>query len=128
MEIILPLLACLALGAPLGFAASLLVSSGPELMAGLFGSSPEPGWPRGVQEEDPPGGWTWHLPGPDGQIEASPVPSLEPAEELTNLTGIPVKADAIRPIEIVEGRRAIDRALVLEPITARVRSRGRRPN
>ena len=59
MEIILPVLACLAFGAPLGFAGSLLFSSAPNFMAGLMSDGrTELGWPRGVQEEEP-AGWHW---------------------------------------------------------------------
>ena len=62
MDILIPLLACLALGAPIGLAGSVLIGRGPELMSGLFRPSFALGWPHGVQEEDPPGGWTWRMP------------------------------------------------------------------
>ena len=60
------------LGAPIGIAGSVLIGRGPQLMTGLFGGNRGLGWPHGVQEEDPPGGWTWHLPasgdGTDGPV------------------------------------------------------------
>jgi hypothetical protein len=66
MDLVLPLLACFVLGAPIGIAGSVLIGRGPQLMTGLFGGNRGLGWPQGVQEEDPPGGWTWHLPPSDG--------------------------------------------------------------
>jgi hypothetical protein len=122
MEIIIPFLACIALGAPIGFAGALLIGSGPEFMRGLFSGPTELGWPHGVQEEDPPGGWTWRLPGEDRP--SAPLPVSDRIEPLpVSLAGVPVQPGSPRRIEIVDNPPAVDHPLVLEPIAARVRSR-----
>jgi hypothetical protein len=71
VDILISLLACLALGAPIGLAGSVLIGRGPELMAGLFHTPTGLGWPHGVQEEDPPGGWMWRIPTQESSLAAS---------------------------------------------------------
>jgi hypothetical protein len=122
MEIIIPFLACIALGAPIGLAGALLIGSGPEFMAGLFSGPAELGWPRGIQEEDPPGGWTWHLPGEDHRPPPSPAGDQTEPFPLS-LAGVPVEAGSRRRIEIIDDPDAVERPPVLEPIAARVRPR-----
>jgi hypothetical protein len=93
MDVVLSFLVCLLLGAPIGLAGSLLIGRGPQLMSGLFGGLPPLGWPRGVQEEDPPGGWTWHLP-PD---DAADAPATAPQPDAAIVSEEPVLA-ADRPV------------------------------
>jgi hypothetical protein len=65
-------MACLVLGAPIGLAGAAVLGRGPELMSGLFVGYTGLGWPRGVQEEDPSGGWNWRLPAPDDRSSGLP--------------------------------------------------------
>jgi hypothetical protein len=56
-----PLLALVGLGvlgAALVIVARLVFGRQGDLLAGLY-RAPELGWPRGVQEEDPPPSWRW---------------------------------------------------------------------
>jgi hypothetical protein len=130
MDFLLTAMVCLVLGAPLGLAAAALVGRGPELMSGLFVGYRGLGWPEGVQEEDPPGGWTWHLPeadtGSPGEVAPAPSSAPSPAPEITDaaeLTDRQVHPSNAASPELVEGAEAIDRRLVLEPIAGHVRSR-----
>ena len=58
MDALLSAALLFALAAPVGLAAAWLVFKGPSARAGSFGPQPGLGWPRRVQEEDPP---SWNL-------------------------------------------------------------------
>ena len=131
MDLLLPVMVCLALGAPIGLAAAAMVGRGPELMTGLFAGYKGLGWPEGVQEEDPQGGWTWHLPAADTPSEPYGAVSPPPATEIIDaaeLTGSQVHPSRAAAPELVEGAEAVDRRLVLKPIAGHVRSRSARPD
>jgi hypothetical protein len=68
--IILIGLLCL-LSIPVSVVGALFAARGPELMAGLFDSKSELGWPRGVQEEDGPVGWGARVPLPQRDLDAA---------------------------------------------------------
>jgi hypothetical protein len=100
MDFVLPVMACLALGAPIGLAGAALIGHGPEIMSGLFAGYRGLDWPRGVQEEDPPGGWTWHLPpsqpsSPPSSLTSNdsaeaPATSHQPGEALVSEDPLPI--------------------------------------
>jgi hypothetical protein len=48
------------IGAAVGMGMSYALSNGRRVVSGIFGLDRGLGWPRGVQEEDPPP--TWRLP------------------------------------------------------------------
>jgi hypothetical protein len=128
MDFLLPLMVCCALGAPIGLAGAALIGHGPEVMSGLFVGYKGLDWPHGVQEEDPPGGWTWRLPDagatPAGRgtaaRERQPLPRHDP-----DLRGVQVDPGKAAGPQIVEGSDAIDRSMVLTPIVGHVHSRQR---
>jgi hypothetical protein len=106
MDIVLPFLACLVLGAPIGLAGSVLIGRGPQLMAGLFGGNHGLGWPQGMQEEDPPGGWTWRLPAASGSAEAGVAATGEESREaaLSDDSSLDGDRPVVRPIKPQMGR------------------------
>jgi hypothetical protein len=128
MDFLLPLMVCFALGAPIGLAGAALIGHGPEVMSGLFVGYKGLEWPHGVQEEDPPGGWTWRLPAgepsPAAQSisvrERQPLPPYDPHRR-----GVQVDPWRAGGPQLVEGSEAIDRSLLLTPIVGRVRTRQR---
>ena len=125
MDFLLPLMVCLVLGAPIGLAGAALIGRGPEAMSGLFVGYRGLGWPHGVQEEDPSGGWTWHLPPVDAAAQPQVALSAEPvaaATDVADLIGRQVHpAKAVRP-ELIEGADGLPNPLMVERVAVKVRA------
>jgi hypothetical protein len=119
MDFLLPLMLCLVLGMPIGLAGAAVLGHGPELMSGLFVGYKGLGWPRGVQEEDPPGGWTWHLP-PNPPPNPPSSDAVE-ASAMSQQTGEAIVSEDLLPT----GDRPVLRPVYAQvgPGTSRLRSR-----
>ena len=63
MDAVLSLAMLLVAAAPVGIAAAWFARRGPDVMAAAFapGAVANPGWPRGIQEEDDVA-WSWEPP------------------------------------------------------------------
>jgi hypothetical protein len=82
MDNVIALLAFVAVAASMGLAGSLAMGRASEMFVGLFSPYRGLDWPRGVQEEDPPTGWSWHPPeGGSSADSLGPVRPPRPAPE-----------------------------------------------
>jgi hypothetical protein len=117
MDNVIALLAFVAVAASMGLAGSLAMGRASEMFVGLF--SPYRGleWPRGVQEEDPPTGWSWHPPeagasgAPDSSGSVRP-PRLAPEPDATPQSfGTGGQPGGVVPVQPIRGhvRRGTNR-------------------
>jgi hypothetical protein len=77
LETLVSIAMLLALAAPVGFVAAWFSGRGAEALSTFFRPDPGLGWPRGVQEEDPPS-WNWDA--RSGDSQDPPTAPSPPAE------------------------------------------------
>jgi hypothetical protein len=107
MDVLTSVLLLFAVAAPAGIAAAWFVSQGPSALAGAFRPYAGLGWPRGVQEDDPPR-WNWdrRLAAGDRWPESQTSPTLTEVEDALQ-TGRPeLVAVALRIVPGSSRRRA----------------------